>query len=215
VNVSERIDRHKRAKLIYKYALVNGDDILFKGPSSLIKIFKDVSSQVGFKVSQGKNYISPDTCLINSQLYIRKGGKMTREGYLNLRLIKGNNIKARVAGGEKSVTPEQIGGELSKMARLCTWSRSAIPTAFKRWAKDWKGCYFTPNWYLPVHLGGYGLDINIAPVDWKVTRAQREIAARFVADPTLALYRMKGGNLLTKNYFGALLNPVMIPGDCA
>jgi hypothetical protein len=212
-NLDEKIDRGRRARLIYKYALVNGDDILFKGPKDLISIFKKVASSVGFKTSQGKNYISLDTCIINSQLFFCVNGRMVRRGYLNLRLVKGNNVKARIAGGEKPVTPSQLGGELSKMVRLCPWTSCSIPTAFSRWKKDFNKSWFQPNWYLPVHLGGYGMDINLAPKEWRVTRAQREVAALFIADPSLALYRSVGSmSLMTKQFVQSLLKPRMIPG---
>ena len=123
-------------------------------------------------------------------------------------------MKARIAGGEKAITPNQIGGELNKMVKLCPWTSSAIPTALSRWKKDFHKSWFSPNWYLPVHLGGYGLDRSFAPSDLRVTRAQREIAALFVADPTLALYRMRGGSdLLTLQFQHSLLSPRMVPGD--
>lgn len=213
-NLDVKIARGRRARLIFEYALVNGDDILFKGPAELIAIFKRVASLVGFKTSQGKNYVSLDTCLINSQLFQRRGDVMVRKGYLNLRLVKGNNIKARIAGGEKPVTPSQLGGELSKMVHLCPWTSCAIPTAFARWKKDFNKSWFRPNWYLPVHLGGYGVDINLAPKEWRITRGQREVAALFVADPSLALYRMRGGmSLFTKQFVQSTLKPRMIPGS--
>jgi hypothetical protein len=209
----DEVDRARRAEVIFENALVNGDDILFKGTSELIEIFKYVASSVGFKTSQGKNYISPDTCVINSQVYLRREGKMRRQGYLNLRLIKGNNIKARVAANEAMVTPDQIGKELSKMAFNCPWTASAIPAAFSRWKDDWKVTKYQPNWYLPVHLGGYGVDIALAPASWQVTRGQRLMAARFVADPRLALYRMKGMTVSSAKLAFALLRPVMVGGD--
>jgi hypothetical protein len=212
VSLDEKISRGRRGSIIFDNALVNGDDILFKGDRDLIEIFKQVASSVGFKTSQGKNYISPDTCLINSQVYLRRDGKMVRQGYLNLRLIKGNNIKARKAAGEKPVTPEMIGKDLSKMAKICPWTACSIPAAFRRWDKDWKNSWFVPNWYLPVHLGGYGVDLRFAPKDWQVTRAQRSIAARFVSDPQMALYRREGSMQIVK-LSAALMKYVMIPGD--
>jgi len=211
---TEQCARVARGRKIVRFAKVNGDDILFKAPLDLIAIFKSIASKVGFKTSQGKNYVSPDTCLINSQVFIRKDGVMQRRGYLNLRLVKGNNIKARKAAGESMVTPEMIGRDLSKMAKLCPWSASAIPAAFRRWEDDWKGCWFQPNWYLPVHLGGYGVDIDLAPENFEITRAQRVMASRFVADPELMLYRMNSSvKLRATGMQSALLKPRMIAGD--
>jgi hypothetical protein len=211
-NLDEKMSRARRGKLIYENALVNGDDILFKGDRLLIDTFKKVASSVGFKTSQGKNYVSPDTCLINSQVYLRRNGKMVRQGYLNLRLVKGNNIKARVAGGEKPVTPEMIGKDLSKMARICPWTACSIPAAFRRWDSDWKTSWFKPNWYLPVHLGGYGVDLRFAPKDLQISRAQRFIAAAFVSDPRLALYRKTGSMQIVK-LAAACMNYKVVAGD--
>ena len=209
----DEVDRARRAHLILRYALINGDDILFKGPRELFSIFQKVARSVGFVVSQGKNYISPDTCLINSQLYLRVDGKMTRKGYLNLRLIKGNNIKARFAGGENPVTPDMIGKDLSFMAKLCPWTASAIPAAFHRWDKDWLGMAFQPNWYLPVSLGGYGVDIDLAPPGWRITRQQRIVAAAYVANPELSLYRVLGGNKIALRFTSLMMKPYNVPGS--
>lgn len=196
ISLGEKISRGRRAELIYKYAKINGDDVLFKGPFELFSIHRKVAESVGFKISQGKNYISKHSCLINSQLYTRKGNAMVRIGYLNLRLVKGNNIKGsiRTASDDRmSVDPTHIGKELNKMAKLAPWTASAIPTAFKRWEsklRDFK--WFTPNWYLPVHLGGYGIDLQYAPQDLMVTRNQRLLAAMFVNEPELLLFRRDG-----------------------
>lgn len=196
ISLGEKISRGRRAEKIYKYAKINGDDVLFKGPLELFSIHRQVAESVGFKISQGKNYISKHSCLINSQLYTRKGDAMVRVGYLNLRLVKGNNIKGsiRAASDDRmSVDPTHIGKELNKMASLAPWTASAIPTAFKRWEsklRDFK--WFTPNWFLPVHLGGYGIDMKYAPSDLKITRNQRLLAAMFINEPELLLFRRDG-----------------------
>jgi len=168
--------------------LVNGDDMPFKCDKSFYPIFLQTALEAGFKISAGKNYLSPDCCLINSQAYRRVGGRMTRFGYLNQSLITGVDVKS----GESSATPDMIGREISEMVRLCPWAACSIPATMARWNKDSHGRFFRPNWYLPVHLGGYGVDIKYSPSAWSVTKTQREVAARFVADPSLSLYRTIG-----------------------
>jgi len=168
--------------------IVNGDDMLFKADMELYEIFSEISASAGFKKSQGKNYVSPDCCMINSQIFKRIGMSMQRFGYLNLKMIKGTNLK----GGDSDATPTDIAKELSKMVSLCPWSSCSIPSAFKRWSPDWYGLRNMPNWYLPVMLGGLGLDPAYGPAEIRVTRAQRLLAARFVSDPRLALYRKTG-----------------------
>nr|UJQ92933.1 MAG: putative RNA-dependent RNA polymerase [Narnaviridae sp.] len=187
--------------------IVNGDDILFKSEDSFYRIWLRTVKEVGFRISLGKSYSSPDVCLINSQLFRRVGGLMQRFGYLNLRLVKGNSLK----GGESQATPTQIGKDLSEMVRLCPWTNCSIPAAFGRWREDWFMEGFKPNWYLPVHLGGFGLSRAFAPVTLSFSRQQRLMAARFVADPRMALYRRAGMNLFATRLAGALMRWRMIP----
>jgi len=196
-----------------KFVLVNGDDMLFKCPTDFYPIFLETAKAVGFKISQGKNYLSTSCCLINSQFYQRKGGRMTRVGYLNMRLVSGYGTKK----GETAATPDLIGKDLGLMVEQCPWTRCCIPHAFKRWNKDWFSPNFTPNWYLPVHLGGFGVPLKLAPPAMRITRAQRLMAARFVSDPRMTLYRRlaeKGvGNLPLSKIAGSLLNWRLVPGD--
>lgn len=48
--------------------LINGDDILMRGPPETYEKWKNIVSQVGFKLSIGKNYIHPTYGSINSQM---------------------------------------------------------------------------------------------------------------------------------------------------
>jgi len=127
--------------------------------------------------------------MINSQLFVEKHGSkgqivMTRRGYLNLALVKGVYTKT----GASLATPDQIGKDLSLMVHYCPWASASIPWAFARWKKAFGP--FTPNWYLPVHLGGFGVDVRFAPDDWKVSRPQRLLAAKFVTPGSdLALFK--------------------------
>jgi len=112
-------------------------------------------------------------------------------------------------GEDKSdATPDQVGKELSLMVRYCRWTQSCIPYTFGRWRKDWfHGVeHFAPNWYLPAHLGGYGFSPLYGPQDWKVTRSQRLMAARFIADPRLSLYSMGSGMRCLSEFKGAVAN---------
>jgi hypothetical protein len=196
-----------RARRMYHNVIINGDDILFKAPRVFLPFFYSASADAGFQISQGKNYVSRDCCLINSQLYKRKSGIMTRFGYLNLRLVKGTSLKS----GDSAATPDQLGRELGKMAALCPWTASCIPAALNRFSPNFKG-WFQPNWYLPVHLGGYGVPIELAPPSLHFTRSQREIASRFVSDPRMALYRRKGFSIPLADFAGSLANWRMVPG---
>jgi len=184
------LERYNRYCIMKENVIVNGDDILFKAPKDLIEIFKGVANEAGFQISVGKNYVSPDCCQVNSQIFIRRNGLMERKGYLNLRLVKGTNIKE----SDSSATPIEIGKSLSEMVRLCSWSSSSVPYAMKRVSSRVKG-WFSPSWYLPVHLGGYGLDKSLMPASQYFSRDQRKVASHFLSQPNLKLYR---SNILNK-----------------
>jgi hypothetical protein len=159
---------------------INGDDMLFKCNRRLYEIFRQTSSEVGFKLSQGKNYLSCDMCLINSQLYFRHNGKMERRGYLNLQLVKGTSSKK----GESSATPSDVGASLNKMFHQCPWTlctiRAALDAAERKLVPTTDRLKFigrNRSWFVHVDLGGYGIDPCFAPPDWQPTREQRMLAA--------------------------------------
>jgi hypothetical protein len=49
--------------------LINGDDVVAKGPLSVISRWRENAPQVGLSLSMGKNFISEDFCTVNSQLF--------------------------------------------------------------------------------------------------------------------------------------------------
>jgi hypothetical protein len=122
-------------------------------------------------------------------------------------------------GGDSTATPIQIARDLNRMVGLVPWTSCVIPAALTRWSgertgKDsWFGGRFYPNWYLPVHLGGLGLDIDLAPSTMKVTKSQRLMAARFFSDPRLVLYRREGVDIPTAEFAGALAKWKLVPGS--
>lgn len=186
----EKRRRVRLAKSMRKNVIVNGDDMLFKCSPEFYPVFVRTAADAGFKISQGKQYLSPDAGMINSQVFFRnRFGVMDRIGYLNLQLIKTHSLKK----GESLALPTQISRDLGEMVDNCPWALSAIPAAFNRWKGDFFGSHYHPNWYIPVHLGGYGLPLKYAPEGRvRMTRLQREMAAHFIANPALALYRTKG-----------------------
>jgi hypothetical protein len=200
--------RKRLGAIMLRNVLVNGDDMLFKCQGSFYPIFLETTATVGFKISQGKNYLSKDVCMINSNIFRRTNGTMKRYGYLNQRILLGNNIKE----GRSNATPSLIGKDLSAMCEICPWAVSCIPLAFSRWSQDWFGQMYRPNWFLPVHLGGFGVDPKWASPDWRISPSQRELAARFVDNPELALYRLKSLDIPTAKIAGAMANWRMIAG---
>jgi hypothetical protein len=125
-------------------------------------------------------------CSINSRIFVRKGGRMVQVSYLNQRLIYGTNIKD---GTSLNAQPTHVAKSLNRMCKLVPWAKNTLPLAFQRW--PWaRELGFTPNWYLPVHLGGYGLDRSLAPETTRIDRLQRLVAAVFINKPQLALARL-------------------------
>lgn len=51
--------------------LINGDDVVACDEVSLIENWKELAPRVGLSLSVGKNFIDPDFCTVNSQLFYR------------------------------------------------------------------------------------------------------------------------------------------------
>jgi hypothetical protein len=195
-------DLCKKVRILRYNVLVNGDDILFKCDNDLFRIFNQCASEAGFLASAGKNYLSELCCMINSQVFINLGGKMIRKSYLNQRLVFGTSIKK---GGRESelCTPVQLAVSVNDMCKRVPWTRCCIPMCFERFSsKTWRNQGV--NWYIPVHLGGYGLDIEFCPNSATITRFQRVLAAMFVHNPSLALSRTTGMDMPSAKYANAL-----------
>nr|UJQ92747.1 MAG: putative RNA-dependent RNA polymerase [Narnaviridae sp.] len=71
--------------------LVNGDDICFRANDEFYSIWKKWVAKVGFTLSPGKNYISPDFVTVNSEgWHFRRtvrGHTLTKIGFLNTGLL--------------------------------------------------------------------------------------------------------------------------------
>jgi hypothetical protein len=78
--------------------LINGDDILFRANDDFYKIWKKRTSEVGFDLSLGKNYIHKDFLTVNSKLYrYQSNGDFKYIGFLNVGLLTG---VSKIAGRE-------------------------------------------------------------------------------------------------------------------
>lgn len=199
-------------QIMFDNVLVNGDDMLFKCSEDFYPIFNAVAAEAGFKISIGKQYLSRKCAMINSQLFqqLTPVSKVLRRGYLNLNIVKGVSVKKT---SDVEATPTQISRDANKMISLCKWARSSIPAIMERWTADWFGKRFQPNWFLPVHLGGCGFERELAPPGNKITRAQRYVAACYIDNPKLQLYRRKGMDIPTLKYAMSLLEYKMFPSS--
>jgi hypothetical protein len=136
--------------------------------------------------------------MINSQVFRLVDGNMVRFRYLNQSLVFGVNLKK-----DAEATPTQICAALNPMYEKLPWSRCTIPLALNRFNLVQK-FGFQPEWFLPVHLGGYGLKLEFGPHPTghglTLTKQQRVVASAFVNNPDLALIRTMGSDRSWKNY---------------
>jgi len=184
-------------EMLRKNVIINGDDCFFVSPDEyFLVLHRSNCDEVSLRTSKGKDYRCTEGGLINSQFFRRNEDRLERVDYLNQRFIFGNNIKKKSSGkpGEFAVETVKITDltrDINRMVKRAKWTRSAVPACLERFSKP-REDEVIPNWYLPVHLGGLGLDPCNGPRIIKVTKQQRILAAQFVNKPELSLYRSKG-----------------------
>jgi hypothetical protein len=163
---------------------INGDDKLFRCPDSLgpvkdlRQLFYKMAAGIGLVPSVGKNYASKSFAMINARTFFNK-----REfTYLNIKLVKGFSLK----GGDSAATAVEVSTALNKMFDLLPWSVSYLPEAMSHYAKSFRR-HDCPNWFLPVHLGGCGIDPAHSK-KLRITLFQRRLASFFLEHPRATLY---------------------------
>lgn len=161
--LSTALRRGVKAKIITRFEMdiildntvINGDDILFPCPPQLCDLWEKTTAQAGLTLSIGKSYASEYFAVINSRQFVKqKNGQMKRIEYANLGLIFNHNLKKR--GADK--TPFEIGHAFNEMFKYCPLSTSFLPDAMKRREKGLPIQGFIPNFFVPCHYGGYGVD---------------------------------------------------------
>jgi len=71
--------------------LVNGDDILFRTNRDHYAMWREIVAEVGFELSQGKNYVHNEYFTVNSQGFFWNKGKPMEVPYLNVGLLTGQS----------------------------------------------------------------------------------------------------------------------------
>jgi len=204
------------ARIMRFNVLVNGDDMLFKCTKTFHdKYFLPCCVDAGFKISVGKHYLSPYFCMMNSQTFLERTvngrSEMCRRTYLSQKVITGISLK----GGESDSTPLLAARDLNKMVRHLPWAACCVPQCLSRFQNRCFGKYFRPCWYLPCHLGGFGLDPEFAPEDWfkHLSRVQRRMASQFASSPELQLFSREGFSIPLAKFAGAVLKPRLVVGE--
>lgn len=174
--------------LLRRSVIINGDDILFKADDQLYQHWVTATEEAGFKLSVGKNYFCDRFCMINSQYFSTDAHIVTRVYYLNQHLSFPREVDLS--------TPVSAARELGKICKSVPWARMWIPIVMSRYSDTEFKCVhrgktvnFQPNWFLPVHLGGYGLSPALSARKIDVTHEQLKMAQSFLDNPELALYR--------------------------
>lgn len=70
--------------------LVNGDDVVARGPKKAIETWKSRCPKVGLTLSLGKNHIHPRYCTVNSQLFV--DGKVLHTGKVSCQTRLGTTL---------------------------------------------------------------------------------------------------------------------------
>jgi len=199
-------ERKVVSRLIVDTAIINGDDLLYRGPKEIGAMFSKNSLAFGLKPSQGKNYCSPDTCQINSQLFQMRKGTMVKFNYLNTRFLrKSSELNTGVAMA-KAINP---------MLLDVPWTRVLVPDLMSKFSKPYEKLQFQPNWYLPIHLGGFGLNPLVSDKPVEVTHNQRLMATYFLHNPKLQWavvnnQKYTGQKALDALFGKLVLNPTMM-----
>jgi hypothetical protein len=175
-----------RTSLVGCPMLVNGDDVLLGLPRASYQVWWDTVRRCGLEPSPGKNYISPDFLMINSEYWTSEGDFIP---FINQGLLDG---KSRVlsdtrrefnknveVGDVQSITWKLVNGHEPRvqdmiMETFITRNRSLLSTL------QLPG----QNWFIPSQLGGMGLPPTR---DVKVTRGQGKLAAGLLHNPDASL----------------------------
>lgn len=168
--------------------LINGDDVLFQAPQELYAVWLKTVGYFGFKPSMGKNYYSDEFFTVNSELYTRDGFRSRPWwGGFETDLIRLRQ-EIRFETGE-DVLQADMRRVLPKMQ---AWLRETVsaeswPVTNKLWLNTYHNAgilepYSGLNWFIPVELGGMGLDPSGFD-GFEVTYAQRKLACRLALDP--------------------------------
>jgi hypothetical protein len=185
--------------------LINGDDILFQASPTLYDTWLSLLPQYGFKPSMGKNYYSDEFFTINSELYTAQGFQ-TRPwwGAFETDLIRlRNEIKFETGEDVLKADMRRVLPRIQEFLRE-TVDPASWPIANTLWLELYHesgilGAYQGLNWFLPVDLGGVGLDPS--GQNYFTTYAQKKLAIRMSLDPDRARRFLPSpeGSLISEN----------------
>lgn len=159
---------------------INGDDILFRASRLEYQLWLENAGEIGLSMSPGKNIYSSKFLMINSIMFYADG---TPVPYLNQSLLYDHHIKGGVrettniaANWDKVVRWITDSESVEKLARwFCVGNRSQLGRVRVNRLRS-----YTPNWQVPVYLGGRGINFPFLP---SFSLAQRRVAGYFHRHP--------------------------------
>jgi hypothetical protein len=160
--------------------LINGDDILFKATSAEYSHWRSIIGQLGLKLSMGKNYFSKRFFTLNSEVHL-SSGQLTRPwwgGLLTDTLRMRNELKWELGVDVLTSDMRRVASAIqssflsSLPESLRSLGNSIFLQSYRPLLEPYKGL----QWFLPIELGGMGLD----PIgqEYEVTYAQKKLAIR-------------------------------------
>jgi len=196
--------------------LINGDDIGFVECRKDMDIWTELVSRAGLKPSVGKNYLSTDFLMINSEYYTPVRGRSVNwyyEPFINSGLLRGTNTK-------KDKDSMQSGLSLGRVGDASACSHSLVrgfgPVQGKRLMKKFlthwkpvivKTTHPKQSWFAPRQLGGLGLAVCGSGVE--MTMDQRMIATLLhnLSSPEAFKWQLSvGGPKVLPAYLGEAMN---------
>jgi len=165
--------------------LVNGDDLLTTIDQEDYDEWWTMVSICGLEPSLGKNYVSKDFAMLNSQIYLQGRDLFgchaywERVPYVNLGLLRG---QSKVLGDTRRADRDEIlSSDLVSSASFLLegFSGDQRERLFSLWISlnldKIKSVTFPgQNWFIPQQLGGLGLPL---PQGFSVTRGQGKLAS--------------------------------------
>jgi hypothetical protein len=155
----------------------NGDDIAFLCPRDRYSLWVQFAADLGFELSPGKNYVSREMVMINSRVWNLNLGDEV--GYLNYKLIYSNSLK----GGHSHASVPEKCRSLNNLLRAVPSLRTEISSMRANSQEFLPGSH----WFVPVALGGCGLDPRWSDKPVTLSLWHRRLAHASLVNPSLAL----------------------------
>jgi hypothetical protein len=165
---------------------INGDDMLFVGRRDEIPVWRHYASELGLRLSPGKNYVSSEFFMINSRMMYNRRGKMSKIGYYNQGLVSGHRLKSepvRTLGTFAANCRSLVDGVPADIADRAIGRYLVNNHDLVVQLSGDKGFCFTPNRFLPLAFGGLGLEDRYPDRKFYLTLAQRRVATVLWKNP--------------------------------